>query len=232
MGVLEGDLNVLLAKVHLRGESGGGLPLARGAGSSLLQHLVDLLEGKTLGLGHEEVGEEEGDAAERTPQEEDVGAQACGVGTVGHKVGSNDTDDAVPEPCFLLLDAAFLECWRTGLTVGRGRKTDTAGTDGEREDLANDDPGSGTPGGSENGNVQADEGDHGTGGVGVGWVVDSVLASSGTNCTNDELHDDHTSGTEDENRTTSNLLNHDERGRSREHVDEGGDETDEEGVLN
>lgn len=50
---------MLLAKVHLRCESGGRLPLARGAGSALLQHLVDLLEGKTLGLGNEEVGEED-----------------------------------------------------------------------------------------------------------------------------------------------------------------------------
>ena len=36
-----------------------GLPFAGGTGSGLLQHLVDLLEGKTLGLGDEEVGEED-----------------------------------------------------------------------------------------------------------------------------------------------------------------------------
>jgi hypothetical protein len=50
---------VLLAKVHLGSKGGVGLPLARGAGSGLLQHLVDLLEGKTLGLGDEEVGEDD-----------------------------------------------------------------------------------------------------------------------------------------------------------------------------
>lgn len=50
---------MLLAKVHLSGEGGVGLPLARGAGSGLLQHLVDLLEGKTLGLGDEEVSEDD-----------------------------------------------------------------------------------------------------------------------------------------------------------------------------
>jgi inactivated superfamily I helicase len=57
--ILKRNLNVLLAEVHVRSESGGGLPLARSAGCSLLQHLVDLLEGKTLGLGNEEVGEED-----------------------------------------------------------------------------------------------------------------------------------------------------------------------------
>ena len=54
-----GDLNVLLIKVHLSGESAVGLPLAGCAGSSLLKHLVNLLEGKALGLRNEEVGEKD-----------------------------------------------------------------------------------------------------------------------------------------------------------------------------
>lgn len=62
-------------------------------------------------------------------------------------------------------------------------------------------------------------------------MIISVLAGSGSNSTNDELHNDHTGGTEDQDRTTSNLLNHDERGWGGEHVDKGGDETDQEGVL-
>ena len=41
-----------------------------------------------------------GDAAERTPQEEDVGSEASRVGTVGNEVRGDDTDDAVPEPLF------------------------------------------------------------------------------------------------------------------------------------
>jgi len=57
--VLKRNLDVLLAQVHLRSEGAVGLPLARGAGSSLLKHLVDLLEGEALGLGNEEVGEED-----------------------------------------------------------------------------------------------------------------------------------------------------------------------------
>jgi hypothetical protein len=57
--VLKRDLNVLLSDVHLTCVGRVGLPLARSAGSSLLQHLVDLLKGKTLGLRNEEVGEED-----------------------------------------------------------------------------------------------------------------------------------------------------------------------------
>lgn len=56
---LERNLNVLLAEVHLRCESAVWLPLAGCAGSGLLQHLVDLLESKTLSLRDEEVGKED-----------------------------------------------------------------------------------------------------------------------------------------------------------------------------
>tara|TARA_R110002003_G_scaffold1113_3_gene22427 strand:- start:16067 stop:16372 length:306 start_codon:yes stop_codon:yes gene_type:complete len=96
--VLERDLDVLLTKVHLSRKRAVGLPVARGAGSSLLKHLVDLLESKTLGLRDEEVGESEGDAAESAPHEEDVGTETSGVGAVGNEIGGNDSNDAVPEP--------------------------------------------------------------------------------------------------------------------------------------
>ena len=208
-----GDLNVLLGKVHLSREGAVRLPLVGGTGSALLEHLVDLLESKTLCLRDEEVGEEEGDAAKTTPHEEHVGAELGRVGTVGNKVGGNDTDDAVPEP------------------VGRGRDTNTTRADGEREDLADNNPSAWTPGRSEDGDVQADEGDHGLGGIGVGRVVDSVLTGGSTNGTDDKLHNDHTCSTKDQKPATSYLLNQEERGWSGEHVDEGGDESDEEGVF-
>jgi hypothetical protein len=154
-----------------------------------------------------------GDAAKTAPHEEHVGSEPGAVVTVGNEVWCNDTDDAVPEP------------------VGRSRDSDTTRADGDGEDLADDDPGTRTPGGGEDGDVQADEGNHGTRGVGVGWVFGSVLASGGTDDTDDELHDDHASGTVDQDGTTTELLNHPERCRGGEHVDEGGDETDQEGVL-
>jgi hypothetical protein len=92
------DRKLLFAKVHLGSEGAVRLPFARGARSSLLKHLVDLLKGKTLSLRNEEEGEEEGDAAETAPHEEDVGAKTSGVGTVSDEVGGDDTDDAIPEP--------------------------------------------------------------------------------------------------------------------------------------
>lgn len=55
----------------LRGKSLMGLPLGGSAGSSLLHHLVDLLQGQALGLGNQEVGVDQGAGAETTPDEED-----------------------------------------------------------------------------------------------------------------------------------------------------------------
>ena len=57
--ILERNLDVLLGQVHLGSKSAVGLPLAGCTGGGLLQHLVDLLEGEALGLGDEEVGEED-----------------------------------------------------------------------------------------------------------------------------------------------------------------------------
>jgi hypothetical protein len=57
--VLDGDLDVLLGEMHLTSEGAVRLPLARVAGSGLLQHLVDLLEGETLSFRDEKEGEED-----------------------------------------------------------------------------------------------------------------------------------------------------------------------------
>jgi hypothetical protein len=50
-----GHLDGLLREVHIARKGGVRLPLARGAGSGLLQHLVDLLKSEALGLRDEEV---------------------------------------------------------------------------------------------------------------------------------------------------------------------------------
>lgn len=66
------------------------------AGRDLLEHSVDLFERKALGLGHQEVGEENADDAEGAPHEEDLGGQ---VGVLGiDQVRGDDGNDAVPEP--------------------------------------------------------------------------------------------------------------------------------------
>jgi len=73
-----------------------GHPFAGVAWRYLLEHSVDLLERKALGLGHQEVGEENADDAEGAPHEEDLGRQ---VGILGvDQVRGDDGDDAVPEP--------------------------------------------------------------------------------------------------------------------------------------
>jgi len=112
--------------------------------------------------------------------------------------------------------------------VGGGGETDTAGADWQREDLADDDPGGWTPGGGKEGDVDADEGDHG---LDSGLVVLAWSASSDTDDTDDELGDDHASGTEDQNATTAETLNDPEGQWGAADVDEGGDERDQERVV-
>lgn len=51
------------------------LPFAGFAGACLLQHSVNLFEGKTLHFRDEEVGERDGKAAERAPDKEYFGSE-------------------------------------------------------------------------------------------------------------------------------------------------------------
>ena len=64
------DIELSVLCTHLRSERPGGLPLARRARRRLLEHLVDLLERQTLGLGHEEVRVHKGAGAETAPHKE------------------------------------------------------------------------------------------------------------------------------------------------------------------
>ena len=68
-------------------------PLGRCTRRSLLQHAINLLEGKTLGLGDEEVGEGEGNEAQRTPHEVDLGAEIRVAFGGTDEVWGDDTDD-------------------------------------------------------------------------------------------------------------------------------------------
>lgn len=118
----------------------------------------------------------------------------------------DDGNDAVPQP------------------VGGGRQTDTAGADLQGEDLADDDPGAGAPGGGEEEDVDADEGDHGGDGLGV-------VGQDGADDGDDELADDHAEGAPDEDGAAAEALNGPEGDGRRAHVDQVGDERDEERVL-
>ena len=114
-----------------------GSPSRRGARSGLLHHLVDLLQGQTLGLGNDKDGEEQAEEEGAAPDEEHLDAQVA-LGLVDD-VGGNGGDDTVPEP------------------VGCRSESHTLRADGKRIDLTDHDPGSGTPGGGKGRNVAAGE---------------------------------------------------------------------------
>lgn len=192
------------------GEGAGGLPLGRGPGGGLLHHLVDLLERETLGLGDEEVGVDEGAGAETAPDEEDGRLEVAAF--LADHVGSDDSDDGVPEP------------------VGGGGETDTAGADGQGEDLADQDPGTRTPGGGEEEDEDGDEGDLGVdgvdvvgNGVAVGIEVGLVEADGDTDDGDDELADGHAEGTPEEDGAAAEALDGPEGDGGGEHVDDGED---------
>jgi len=187
-----------------------GLPAGRSAGARLCQHLVDLLERETFGLGHEEVREEDRERGGRTPDEEHLGAEVGLVG--GHKVGGNDTDDAIPEP------------------VGGGGHADTTRPNGQREHLTDNDPGCGAPCGCECDNVQANERDLSLDSGGV--PADLLGVGRGdTDDGNDELAHNHAGTTDEQDATATETLDDPERERGREHVDERRDESNQERVV-
>lgn len=92
--VLDVAGGMLLGHTHLGGICRVRYPLGTGASRGLLEHLVDLFKGKTLGLGDEEVGVDEAAAAETAPDVEDLGTKVTLV-LVDH-VRGDDGDDAVP----------------------------------------------------------------------------------------------------------------------------------------
>lgn len=235
-----GDLGAQLATVletHLLGVGSGGFPAGGSARGGLLHHLVDLLERQALGLGNEEVSVDKGAGAESAPDPEDVGAEVALVGAdhVGGDDG-NDTKKKVrlcTEDCFV-----EVENLRVPEPVGGGRESNTARADGKREDLANDDPGTRTPGAGKEEDEDGNEGDLSVDRTGVlgnlvtGSVGSEVVeADSHTNDGDEELANQHAKRTPDEERTTTKLLNSVEGDGGRADVDEGEDQGDQEGVV-
>lgn len=146
---------LLIGKTHFIGEGGVGLPLGRGAGSGLLHHLIDLLQSQPLGLRDEEVGVNKGAGAERAPDEEHLGAQVALV-IVDHVGGNNGNDLGVKSASYPKCRDVWVKAYAVPEPVGRGRESDTAGTDRQREDLADHDPGTRTPGAGEEEDVDTD----------------------------------------------------------------------------
>lgn len=167
---------------------------------------VDLLEGESLGLGDAEEGEDDAAGTRRTPDEEDfrleVGVSWAGV----DKVGGSVADGEVPEP------------------VGGRAEGDSLGTDVERVDLTDDDPGDGAPCGGEGGDVDADEGDKG---LLAGLIFDG---DGDTDDSDEVLADAHSDCTPDEKRTTTESLDCPHARDSHEDVDDVGGDGNEEGI--
>jgi hypothetical protein len=169
----------MLGHAHLISESSSRSPASRVTRSNFLQHLINLLKRQPLGLRDEEVSVDASAGAQSTPDEENLGTEVTLTLGLANHVGSDGGDDCVPEP------------------VAGGRETDTAGTDGQREDLADQDPSAGSPGGCEKGDGEADEGDLGLGG---GLILGR---DGGAEDCGEELADEHAQGAPDEQGTTT-----------------------------
>lgn len=173
-------------------------------GSGVLVEDIDLLEGETLGLGDAEVGEDETADASRTPDEEHFWTEVSVFGV--NDIRGSIADTKVPEP------------------VGGGGKRHGLGTNGEREDFRGDDPGDGTPGGGEEGDVDADESDED---LLAGLVADG---NRDTDDGNEVLADQHAGRSDEEEATATDVVDGPERGDGHTYVDNVGGDSDQEWV--
>lgn len=208
--VVGGDLVLLDHGDRTLEVGAAGTNLAVGAlrahSSALSVHLIDLLEREQTGFVDEEVGKGDTTGAGTGPDEEHLGTEASVAGAGLDKVWSGVTDTEVPEP------------------VGSSAERESLGTDGEGEDLSTHDPGGGTPGGGETGDVYADESDESlaTRGVGAG--------NRDTDNGNDKLAKAHPNGTPDEEVSSTDALHHVHAWKSSNDVDDVGDDREDEGV--
>lgn len=196
-------------------------PLGRRPRCRLLKHQVHLLQGKSLGLGDEEIRVHKGTRAQTAPHEEHLRLEVALVHA--HHVRRDHRNDRVPEP------------------IRRGRETDSARSHGEGEDFADDDPRAGAPCRGEEEDEDTDEGDLGVDGVDVvrdvfygvraGKGVRVVETDGNTDDGADELAGQHAECAPDEERAAAETLNGPEGDGCRADVDECENERDQEGVL-
>lgn len=99
-----GNLSRLIGHSHLSSKSAVWDPLSTGHWCRLLQHSVDLFKSKTLGLWDQEIGVDEAECAERSPEEEDLWSKINTTACSGGDVWSDDGDDLVPLAVFRGID--------------------------------------------------------------------------------------------------------------------------------
>ena len=135
--------------------------------------------GTNLGFWDQEVRVDQAAEAKATPDEEDLSTKVALV-RVDH-VGGNDGNNAVPEP------------------VAGGGESNTSRSDRQREDLTDDDPGTWTPGGGEEEDVDADEGN-----LSLDSSRVATIHSAGNG--HDKLADNHAESTPDHNGSATEPL--------------------------
>lgn len=180
----------------------GGLPGL----VNLFVHLIDILEGKTLSLVDECPDEGDTDEAASTPDKEDLCLQVGIARTFIDHIGGGETDSEVEKP------------------VGSSGHGETLCTDLEREDLTSDNPCDGTPRDGKEENVEADESNEN--------LVGNICEDCDTDNSNNELADTHPNGSQQKKTAATKFLNEVKTGDSRYNIDQVGNETDEESILN
>ena len=110
--------NVLLERslvrhAHLRRKSLVRSPSAAGARRGLLEHLINLLQAKALGLGNKEVRVDQAASAQRTPEEKHLGTEVAITGILTDQVGRDDGDE--------LEASAHICTWRNGINIQYSR---------------------------------------------------------------------------------------------------------------
>lgn len=87
------NLSRLISHSHLSSISAVRNPLGTSHRGSLLQHSIDLLEGKALSFRDQKVGVNEADRAEGTPEEEDLCSEIDSTAGGRGDVWGDDGDD-------------------------------------------------------------------------------------------------------------------------------------------
>jgi hypothetical protein len=86
--------SILLFNIaHIRSISAVRDPFSRCSWRSLFQHAINLLKGKTLGLGDEHIGVNEAKEAKGAPKEEHLRTEIRVAGAIADEVRRDNGDD-------------------------------------------------------------------------------------------------------------------------------------------
>lgn len=152
---------------------------------------------------HKEVDIKDGNGAGSTPHETSLIAEITRISV--DEVGIDLSEDVVPQP------------------VGSGSERHGLATDVEGEELTDEDPGGGTPGGGETEDVNESEHDQAS-------TSGLRARSSGTDDGDNVLRDNHNDTAVDEQLATAETIHSNKTGEGRERVDDVGEGLNEEGI--